>query len=158
MKSIALTCAVLALATASAANAQQNPPPSSGSNASTEAMKSVPADSVTVTDYYKQSVYDQNDKKIGSILDVLVTKDGKITALVIGAGGFLGMGRHDVVVPFNAVKATKKDNKTYLTMNASKDALKQAQGFKYDRTATTWVPEDRSQSTEGSNRRERRQR
>ncbi|MGZ3347537.1 MAG: hypothetical protein ACXU89_01165 [Xanthobacteraceae bacterium] len=46
-------------------------------------------------------------------------------------------------VPFNAVQVTTKDNnKWYLVMNATKDALKSAKGFKYDRNAMTWIPED----------------
>jgi hypothetical protein len=43
-----------------------------------------------------------------------MTEDGKVTAFVIGAGGFLGMGRHDVLMPVSAVQATKKNDKTYL--------------------------------------------
>jgi hypothetical protein len=37
------------------------------------------------------------------------------------------------------VKADRKDNKWQLTMNSSKDDLKAAPGFKYDRTNTVWV-------------------
>jgi hypothetical protein len=44
-------------------------------------------------------------------------------------------------VPFNAVKADRKDNKWQLMMNSSKDELKAAPGFKYDRTNTVWVKE-----------------
>jgi FtsP/CotA-like multicopper oxidase with cupredoxin domain len=47
----------------------------------------------------------------------------------------------DVAVPFTAVKHTTRDNKVYLTMDTTKDALKSAQGFKYDRDRTTWVPD-----------------
>jgi hypothetical protein len=79
---------------------------------------------------------------------VLVSEDGKINALVIGAGGFLGMGKHDVVVPFSAVQVSKKDNKPYLVMDTTKDDLKAAPGFAYDRNATTWKREERK--TEGS--------
>ena len=77
----------------------------------------LPADSVTVTHWYKQNVYDPSDNKIGEIMDVLVDRDGKVTALIVGAGGFLGMGEKDVAVPFNSVRATTKDNnKYYLVM------------------------------------------
>ena len=41
----------------------------------------LPADSVTVTHWYKQNVYDPADNKIGEIMDVLVDRDGKVTAL-----------------------------------------------------------------------------
>jgi hypothetical protein len=58
---------------------------------------------------------------------------------MVGVGGFLGAGEKDVAVPFSAVKKVTKDNKTYLTMNTTKDALKSAPGFKYDRDKTAWV-------------------
>jgi hypothetical protein len=45
------------------------------------------------------------------------------------------------VVPFNALKRTTKDNKAYLTLNASKDALKSAPGFKYDLQKSAWLPD-----------------
>src|SRR6201982_2806233 len=103
----------------------------------------LPADSVTVTHWYKQNVYDPSDNKIGEIMDVLVDRDGKAQALIIGVGGFLGLGGKDVAVPFKAVHATTKDNnKWYLVMNSTKDALKGAKGFKYDRNAMTWIPEE----------------
>jgi hypothetical protein len=57
-------------------------------------------------------------------------------------GGFLGMGEKEVAVPFNAVRVTNKNNnKWYLVMNSNKDALKNAKGFKYDRSEMKWVPE-----------------
>jgi hypothetical protein len=40
------------------------------------------------------------------------------------------------------VLTTKGDNKWYLVMNTTKDGLKDAKGFKYDRTNMTWVPDD----------------
>ena len=66
--------------------------------------------------------------------------DNRATALIVGVGGFLGVGQKDVAVSFGAIKPTKKDNKIYLTMSTTKDALKSAPGFKYDKERTTWVP------------------
>lgn len=106
-----------------------------------QVMSSLPGDAFTVTDYYKQNVYDTGDNKIGDVKDVLIDKSGQIKALIVGVGGFVGVGEKDVAVPFDAVKSTTKDNKTYLTMNANKDELKNATGFTYDRTSTKWVPE-----------------
>jgi sporulation protein YlmC with PRC-barrel domain len=106
-----------------------------------DVMTAVPPSSLTVTDWYKQDVYDQSNNKIGQIMDVLVDQEGKVNALIIGVGGFLGAGEKDVAVSFNTVKATKKDNKLLLTMNTTKDALKAAPGFKYDSTKTAWVPD-----------------
>src|ERR1700753_1445498 len=78
----------------------------------------------TIANYYKQNVYDTSNTKIGSIDDVLIDDGGKITSLIVGVGVFLGMGEKDVAVAFNSVKATMKDNKWYLTLNTTKDALK----------------------------------
>jgi sporulation protein YlmC with PRC-barrel domain len=102
---------------------------------------SVPRESMTVTDWYKQSVYDANDTKIGEIMDVLVDKTGRVTTLIVGVGGFLGAGEKDVAVPFAEVHPTMKNKKWYLVMNTTKDSLKAAPGFKYDSNSTTWIPE-----------------
>jgi sporulation protein YlmC with PRC-barrel domain len=45
-----------------------------------------------------------NDEKIGDISELIVGQDGKIEAVVIGVGGFLGIGEHNVAVPFDQVK------------------------------------------------------
>jgi sporulation protein YlmC with PRC-barrel domain len=100
----------------------------------------LPADSTTVTNYYKQNVYDPSDAKIGEITDVLVGKDGKVEAFIISVGGFLGIGEKDVAVPFSAIHGSEKNGKWYLTMNSTKDALMAAHGYKYDRARATWVP------------------
>lgn len=102
-------------------------------------MTAVPGDCVTVTNYYKQNVYDPSDSKIGEITDVLVNKEGRVTAVIISVGGFLGMGEKDVAAPFEAIRATQKGNEWYLVMNTTKDALKNAPGYKYDRNTTKWV-------------------
>jgi sporulation protein YlmC with PRC-barrel domain len=134
MKSLTAISAGLMIASA-AAFAQ---PVSSGR---AEIMTSVPTNSATVADWYKQNVYDPSDNKIGEIMDVLVSPEGRATALIVGVGGFLGAGEKDVAVPFSAVKHTMKDKKIYLTMDTTKDALKAAPGFKYDRERTSWVPD-----------------
>jgi sporulation protein YlmC with PRC-barrel domain len=102
-------------------------------------MTTMPGDAVTVTDWYKQNVYDPSNNKIGEIEDVLIDKSGKISAVIISVGGFLGMDTKDVAAPFSAIHATMKDNKWWLTMNTTKDALKSAPGYKYDKNSTMWV-------------------
>jgi sporulation protein YlmC with PRC-barrel domain len=130
MQRLLMTAAALAVATGTAF-------------AAGEVMTSVPSHSVTVTDWYKQNVYDTQNNKIGDVKDVLVDADGRINALIISVGGFLGAGEKDVAVKFDAVKRTEKDNSVRLTMNANKDELKSAPGLKYDKQSTSWVP-DRS--------------
>jgi sporulation protein YlmC with PRC-barrel domain len=104
-------------------------------------MHSVPISAKTVSDWYKQDIYDRSDNKIGTVDDVLVSDNGQVDALMVGVGGFLGAGEKDVAMPFSAVKSITKNNKTYLAMDATKDALKSASGFKYDSGKTAWVPD-----------------
>ena len=50
------------------------------------------------------SVYNDNNESLGSINDLLTDRSGNIKAVVIGVGGFLGVGEHLVAVPFEKVK------------------------------------------------------
>jgi sporulation protein YlmC with PRC-barrel domain len=145
MTKLAYTAILLAMATATAS--AQTPTPRQG-GAPTQILSAIPGNSVTVTHWYKQNVYDSSDNKIGEVMDVLIDRGGKVSALIIGVGGFLGAGEKDVAVPFDAVQVTTKgNNKYYLVMNATKDSLKSAKGFKYDRNAMTWMPEDAAATT-----------
>ena len=108
-----------------------------------DTLSSLPSDSWTVTNYYKQDVYDKGQNKVGKIDDVLIDKSGKITALMVGVGGFLGAGEKDVALPFSAVTSEKKNDKWWLTVDESKDSLKKAEGYKYNSSTTTWSPDNK---------------
>ena len=161
MKTLAIAAAVAATVT-SAAYAQEATTTAVGSPIGTQVLTAIPQDAMTVTNFYKQNVYDPSDVKIGEINDVLIDKDGKLVAFVIGIGGFLGIDQKDVAVPFNSIRATwrpdlgrpdsdaalpfnssratRREGKWWLTMNAAKEPLKNAPGYKYDAVKATWVP------------------
>ena len=103
-------------------------------------LTSVPQGVMTVTDWYKQSVYDPNDKKVGTIADVLIDKDGKVAALIVAVGGFVGLGAKDVAVSPTAVKMTTKNDKTYLVIDTTKEELTNAAGYRFDRKTRSWIP------------------
>jgi sporulation protein YlmC with PRC-barrel domain len=54
-------------------------------------------------------VYGANDENIGSINDVLVDRQGQLVAVIVGVGGFLGIGQKDVAVPFQALEIVAND-------------------------------------------------
>lgn len=128
---LAASAIILSSASAFAANAPAN------------IETSIPQSAVTVTDWYKQDVYDPNNNKIGEVMDVLVDRSGKVATLIVGVGGFLGVGEKDVAVAFDQVEATPKNNKMLLVMDTTKDSLKSAPGFKYDSSTTSWVPDNK---------------
>jgi sporulation protein YlmC with PRC-barrel domain len=134
-----IIAAAFATALSGTALAQQ-PTTTSDPTARSSVLTAIPSNATTVTNYYKQNVYDPSDSKIGEIVDVLVGNEGKIDAFIVSVGGFLGMDSKDVAIPFSAVRATNKNGSWYLTMNATKDALKAAPGYKYDKARANWVP------------------
>jgi len=137
--------AILVALSTTVAGAQSPAPPVAPRTDPAPAVRiltTVPADTQTVTRWYKQNVYDPSDNKIGEVMDVLVDHEGKIGVLIVGVGGFVGVGEKDVAVPFNAIQfKTKDNNKWYPVMNSTKDALKTAPGYKYDRTTMMWTSE-----------------
>jgi PRC-barrel domain len=138
LQKLAIGVAVAAAISASAFAQQSTTTGVATSHA--DILSNIPSTATTVTNYYKQNLYDPSDSKIGEIVDVLVGNDGRIAAFIVSVGGFLGMDSKDVAVPFNAVHATQKNGSWYLTMNATKDALKGAPGYKYDKAKANWVP------------------
>jgi sporulation protein YlmC with PRC-barrel domain len=117
--------------------ASDNAPPA-------QMLTALPADDWPATNWYKQTVYDLQGNKLGEIADWLVDHDGKNTAVLIGVGGLLGAGEKYVAVPFDAVHFKKKDNNWYPVINTTKDALKNATGYGYNRNTQSWQPEPTS--------------
>jgi opacity protein-like surface antigen len=80
------------------------------------------------------TVYGPDNASIGDINDVLIAKDGKINAVVIGVGGFLGVGEKHVAVPFEKLNVTRRPDSASIakiTVSYSKDQLSSAPQFAY---------------------------
>jgi sporulation protein YlmC with PRC-barrel domain len=101
-------------------------------------------------------VYNSNQENIGDINDVILSSDGKIEIVVIGAGGWLGMGEHNVGLRWDQVKFVNEPMKgqgtavsseqgerpDHAVLNMTKEQLKalpafQFAGDKADRTDRT---------------------
>jgi sporulation protein YlmC with PRC-barrel domain len=61
------------------------------------------------------SVYNSKDENIGAINDLLMDKSGNVKAVVVGVGGFLGMGEHLVALPFEKIKFVEEPARTAST-------------------------------------------
>ena len=67
------------------------------------------------------------NETIGDINEILIDKSGKVAAVVIGVGGFLGMGERHAAVAFSALQVTRdKDSNPVITVNITKEQLKSA--------------------------------
>jgi sporulation protein YlmC with PRC-barrel domain len=60
-------------------------------------------------------VYNENNEKLGDVNEIILDKSGKVTAVVIGVGGFLGMGEHDIAVSMDKLKFVEEPVRTSST-------------------------------------------
>jgi sporulation protein YlmC with PRC-barrel domain len=76
------------------------------------------------------SVYSASGESIGDIDDLIVNLDGTVDGVVIGVGGFLGIGEKDVAIEMASLSTTTDDNgNVRLMSNATKADLEAADPF-----------------------------
>ena len=64
-------------------------------------------------------VYNEANEKLGDVNELILDKDGKVSAVVIGVGGFLGMGEHDIAVTMDKLKFIEEPVRTSSTAPAT---------------------------------------
>ncbi len=118
----------------------------------------VPADQLNNTqlmsasDYIGKTVYDQAGNNIGDVNDLIVSGDGNVEAVILGVGGFLGIGEKDVAVNTQAVQMVQDGDNTRLVVQATKEALNNAPSYdrsnrRYANQSTTGTTTDTTGST-----------
>jgi hypothetical protein len=132
---LAVALGVAPEATAQTAPAERTP--------ATEATKApVPgqilmqdANTILAKEFIGQNVYAPDKTKIGSISDLILSKDGKtVEGFVIGVGGFLGIGEKSVAMKIDRLKMTAGPNGSFeLAMDAKKEELTNTPTFKSKR-------------------------
>ena len=92
---------------------------------------------LSVNDLINKSVKNANNETVGDINDLRIGADGNIAAVVIGVGGFLGLGEKNVALPYEQLSFTRDgDGNLVVTANVTKDSLQSAPEWK--------KPDDRS--------------
>ncbi|MFD2740359.1 PRC-barrel domain-containing protein [Sulfitobacter aestuarii] len=69
---------------------------------------------------------------IGEINDIIITPEGDVSAVILGIGGFLGMGERDVSISMDKIKILREEgdsNERFLVVNTSKEMLEQSPEF-----------------------------
>jgi sporulation protein YlmC with PRC-barrel domain len=106
---------------------------------------------MSASDYIGKTVYDQAGNNIGEVNDLIVSGDGNVEAVILGVGGFLGIGEKDVAVNTQAVQMVQDGDTQRLVVQSTKEALEAAPS--YDRasrryaTGTDGVTTDQTGST-----------
>jgi len=76
-----------------------------------------------------KTVYNENNEKVGAIDDLIIAPDRAVSFAIIGAGGFVGLGRHDVAIPVTQLK--QADDGKILLPGATKQAIKAMPKLEY---------------------------
>ena len=141
-------------------NTAQQPTPTDENKASAEAPVPTAGSSVivseaalsgiqpwTANEFIGKTVYTTAAENVGEINDLVFGNDGKIVGVVIGVGGFLGIGEKDVLVALDSIRMTKADGSdtVQLVVNASKEALENAPSF--DRVAKRYMAPEPAATT-----------
>jgi sporulation protein YlmC with PRC-barrel domain len=63
-----------------------------------------------------ETVVNANNESLGEITDLVTDQNGKIVAVLIGSGGFLGIGQKDLAIRFEDVKLTRDENNNMKVM------------------------------------------
>jgi sporulation protein YlmC with PRC-barrel domain len=88
------------------------------------------------------NVYNDNNEKIGSIEELIVDKSAKVDGVILGVGGFLGMGEHYVAVPMEKLKWINEPVRTSSTTAAPADKSTVGEANRANRSANEkWYPD-----------------
>lgn len=75
-----------------------------------------------------KTVYNDAGERVGKVMDLIIAPDRNVSYVIVGAGGFVGIGRHDVAIPVNQIQ----DRGGKLTMpGATKGVIKAMPTFNY---------------------------
>ena len=62
-------------------------------------------------------VYNEQNERLGDINEIILDKDGKALGYIVGVGGFLGMGEHDILVEPSKIKFVNEPRRTQTSAN-----------------------------------------
>ena len=75
-----------------------------------------------------KTIYNDAGLKVGKVEDLIISPDSNVSYVIVGAGGFVGIGRHDVAIPVTQIQ----DHSGKLVMaGATKDTIKGMPAFAY---------------------------
>ncbi len=117
------------------ASASLPPVPAALAQGQPQALAAVRIDPVKLDSGYRASkvrgasVVNEANERIGTIDDIIITRDGKESYAVLSVGGFLGMGDHLIALPYSQLSMAESK---IVLRGADKDTLKALPQFKYN--------------------------
>ena len=101
----------------------------------TNAANAPKGDKMTTGEISASELLDENivnaaNESVGDVNDVILDANGKVASIIVGVGGFLGMGEKDVALSFDQLSfARDNDNGLVVSTNATKESLQAAPAY-----------------------------
>ncbi|GGD54420.1 PRC-barrel domain-containing protein [Lacimicrobium alkaliphilum] len=92
-------------------------------------MDYTPANGMQASDIIGADVKTTNSEEVGSVNELIIDSNGQIVAVVVGVGGFLGMGEKDVAIGWDDIKLTGTNDDKELKIAMTRDQLSSAPKF-----------------------------
>lgn len=132
--SVVVATVLTLLAAAVQAPSAQSLPPASQTHAVPQANEERGA--WHVSDFMNSRVYNVAGETVGDVNDLVLDESGKVTVVVIGVGGFLGIGEKSVsMAPDQVMRLLHSDGKPYFTVNATRRQLRSAPAYTKPKSA-----------------------
>jgi len=93
-------------------------------------MDAAPANGMHASKLIGAEVKTTGEENVGSVSDLIIDKNGQVVAIVLGVGGFLGMGEKNVAISWDKVMKSGTADKQELRIDESRDALLSAPEYK----------------------------
>ncbi|MBZ2168112.1 PRC-barrel domain-containing protein [Marinobacter sp. F4216] len=93
-------------------------------------MSAAPAEGMQATDLIGTDVKTTGGEEVGAISDLIIDQDGQVVAIVVGVGGFLGMGEKNVAISWDQVTKSATADERTLRINQTREGLKSAPEYK----------------------------
>jgi len=107
---------------------RNNSPVAAGSNGmAAQGSAKMATGQISTSALLNNAVLNQADQSIGDVNDVILDSKGNVTSVIVGVGGFLGIGEKDVALPFSQLTiGWNNDNDLVVKTTATKETLKSA--------------------------------
>lgn len=129
---LATTAIATLLATGAYAQEATTAAPAAPTDTVAPAATVAPADGYLASKIIGENVYNgtgDDAENIGEVNDIVVDADGKIHAVVVGVGGFLGIGEKNVAVEYTALDWAEKNGDRWLVAPTTKEQLEALPAF-----------------------------
>jgi sporulation protein YlmC with PRC-barrel domain len=134
---------LLASAIAMPVFAQTNPPPPASQTPAARSETLKAGDMWRSSKLIGLNVYNDQNEKLGDISEIFLDKSGKVDGVVVGVGGFLGMGKHDIKVEWSKLKFVDQPvrSSSASTSTTGSASNRPATGTTSSTTKDKWYPD-----------------